>query len=77
MRITIQSTRGRKSFVFDDKVTACEVITQATHSFNFPDTYKYGLLLSENAVTPLDADRTLASYGVYGGASLFLAITGC
>ena len=77
MKITIHSTRGVKSLTFAEEVTAATAVQEAVHTFNFPLPHQYGLLLSGNTSTPLGLDRTLASYRVQDGATLFLGIASC
>jgi len=75
MNITVCSTRGMKSFSFTEDLTVAEAAKQAAKAFNFPPDRRYDLLLSCNASTPLLPDKTLGSYGVHDGSTLFLTLT--
>lgn len=77
MKITIHSTRGRKSFSFPEDVKVEEAVDEASRAFDFPAAYHYGLLLSGNTSTPLNGNQTVASYDIQDGAVLFLTIISC
>lgn len=77
MKIRIQSTRGRESFTFPEEVKVEEAVQEVVPAFGFAPLHYYGLLLSGNTSTPLDSNRTLASYDIHDGANVFLTITSC
>jgi hypothetical protein len=77
VKIEIHSTRGIRPFTFGADVTAGAATAEAVRAFDFSPDNEYGLLISGNTSTPLRNDRTLASYSIPHGATLFLTITGC
>ena len=77
MKISIHSTRGIRLFTFDEDVTAGAATAEATRAFDFPPDDEYGLLLSGNSSTPLRYDRTLKSYSIQDGTTLFLTAIAC
>ncbi len=77
MEITIHSTRGIRQFTFGQDVTLGAVTAEAARAFDFSPNNEYGLLLSCNTSTPLQDERTLESYSILEGATLFFTVTGC
>jgi hypothetical protein len=77
MTVSVHSTRGAKSFAFDQSTKVAEVIERAARAFEFPPAYQCGLLLSGNTSTPLEGTRTLASYQIADGASLLFTVISC
>jgi len=77
MKITVHSTRGPRWFTFSEDSSIAEVVKEVVTAFDFPPTHHYGMLLSCNTSTPLRSDRTLRSYDIRDGSTLFLTITGC
>lgn len=71
------SDAGRRPFTFREDAEVAEAVQAAVRAFDFPSAHHYGLLLSCNTSTPLDAGRTLPSYDIRDGAVLFLTITSC
>lgn len=74
MDIRIRSTRGQQLFTFVGDPLVGEVVTKAAQAFGFERLNRYGLLLSCNAIAPLRYDRTLSSYGIDNGSTLFFTI---
>lgn len=77
MKVTIQSTRGIRQFAFVKDVVVGAVTAEAVRAFEFATDNNYGLLLSCNTSTPLRNDRSLESYSIQDGATLFLTATAC
>lgn len=77
MKVTIHSSRGCELLTLSDEAKVEEAVRGAVRAFDFPAPHRYGLLLSGNTSTPLDPDRTLASYNIHEGAVLLLTITSC
>ena len=77
MDIRIHSTRGQRLLTFPGDPLVGEVVTRATKAFDFERLNRYELVLSCNAVVPLRSDRTLSSYGIDTGSTLFLTIMSC
>ena len=77
MKITVHSTRGPRWFTFFEGSSIAEVVKEVVVAFDFPPTHHYGMLLSSNTSTPLRSDRTLRSYDIPDGSTLFLTITDC
>jgi hypothetical protein len=75
--VSIHSTRGVESFTFDSSTKVAELAQRAARTFEFPLHYRCGLLLSGNTSTPLEGTRTLASYEIADGASLFFTVISC
>ena len=77
MNVTVYSKHGPGLFDFPGDTPIAEVVKKAVETFDLPLRHHYGLLLSCNASTPLHSDRTLGSYDVRDGSTLFLTITRC
>jgi hypothetical protein len=77
MKTTVHSARGQRLFAFSGDPLVEEAIEKAVEFFEFPLCHRYGLLLTGNTSTPLRSDRTLGSYGIYDGSTLFLTIESC
>jgi len=77
VKITIHSTRGIRFFDFGRDVTVGAATAEGARAFDFPPDDEYGLLLSCNTSTPLRYDRTLESYPIQDGATLFFTTTAC
>lgn len=75
MKITVHSTRGRRLFTFSADMLIRDAVKEMVAAFGFPETRNCGLLLSCNASTPLASGRTLPSYDIHDGSTLFLTIT--
>jgi hypothetical protein len=75
--VSVHSTRGVESFAFDQSTKVAEVAQRAARAFEFPPGYHCGLLLSGNTSTPLEGARTLASYEIADGATLFFTVISC
>ena len=77
MDIRIHSTGGQQLLSFVGDPLVGEVVTKATQALGFERLNRYGLLLSCNAIVPLRSDRTISSYGIDNGSTLFLTVTSC
>ncbi|TAM78953.1 MAG: hypothetical protein EPN47_19780 [Acidobacteria bacterium] len=77
MKVTVHSKLGPRSLDFPGNPTVAEVLKKTFETLDLPPRRHYGLLLSGNATTPLRPDRTLGSYDIREGSTLYLTITRC
>lgn len=74
--VTIQSTRGTKTFIFLQQTKVQAVIDAAVKEFGFTTGDKFQLALASKPGESLQPERTLASYHIADGTELVLTAVG-
>ena len=76
LEITIQTTRGSRTFSFAKTTKVSEVIDTAVKEFGFAPGDQFQLVLSSDPSQPLQPERPLVSFGIHDGAVLVLTSIG-
>lgn len=76
LNITVQSTRGTRSFELPKTATVQDVIATAASAFGFAAGDTFVLVLATDVEHPLDSHRTLVSLHVEDGTTFILTATG-
>ena len=76
LEITIQTTRGSRTFSFAKTAKISDVIQAIVDAFGFAPGDQFQLVLSSDPSQPLQPERPLVSYGIEDGAALVLTSIG-
>ena len=76
IKVTIQSTRGKKQFSFPKLATIADVIKEAIDAFDFKQGDRFELVLETKPGEPLQPQQTLASYQIEDDSVLILTSIG-
>ena len=76
IKVTIQSTRGKKQFSFPKLAEVAHVIKEAIDAFDFKQGDQFELVLATKPDEPLQPQRTLASYQIEDDSVLILTSIG-
>jgi len=76
LEVSVQSTRGTKSFSFSKTAKVSEVISAAVSAFGFAPGDRFELALASNPGEVLQPERPLVSYHVMDGTVFLLTSIG-
>lgn len=76
LEITIQTTRGSRTFSFAKTAKISDVIQAVVEAFGFTPGDQFQLVLSSDPSQPLQPERPLVSYGIEDGTVLVLTSIG-
>lgn len=76
IKVTIQTSRGTRDFLFPKESKISEVTAEVVKTFGFAPGDRFELVLASNPSQPLDPNRPLVSYHITDGTILILTSTG-